>query len=731
MKERTIAELAAVVADPTKPMRKRLRAVKRLAAGQYGRAFIALAGAARHARDDAITAATRRVFAECRSQWAIDDVCSHWFFWPEPYLGDLIARNGWIADRPAKVRVRTALHVRQPEALVYGDEAAAAALLSAAADQALAEELRDLALEALKSLYNQVAREVVCSAGINDGNETALSTAIAAGYRPANPARYALLLFLAGEFERYEELDFDGALLRATRRVAEPALLARLAAKARKHGRLDWLRMVTDGRSTELSDEEWDSVGGILVEAGRWDELWSMASEATPIRAAALLQRLTASDLRPEVETDKADLVDLAEECTRYPVSRMLREARRERKVCALAMSADGSTLAASDTTGQIDLWELPSGSPAGSVHMRSKGLYQTSPAPDRLAFTPDGELLIAASSGTKVDYWRLPDLTPVEFPDGGFGSPLAVSPDGRHLMTGDGGNSLAVRQLPSATSKRRLTDDYRGALTMSPDGTLAAGLVGFDTGTGVRVWHLLSGKRVADIRESAYRLAFSPAGNILATGGPIRLWSTPSGDLIGSLDPHETLRLGDTMVFTPDGSLLAASSSGVVARLWRIPSGELAATIEFTGDSEGTGLQVTADLAVTSDGRLLVSTDHRGDVRLWHLPSGDAAGVLHSGAEIVRSTMSPAGGMFAGWGRGGSVWLWMPRIYEAANTPIARLTLADAQSLRALPEPGEAERPWIELIARLVERRHRHDISVDAKATSKPHGDTDIELGE
>jgi WD40 repeat protein len=740
MRDRSIGALTAVVADPAKPVRKRLRAVKRLAATQSGHAFIALAEVAKSAQDDAVTAATRRVFAECRNQWAKDDVCSYWFHWGDPYLADLIARNGWIAGRPAEVRVRTALLVGGRETLIYSDAPTAAALLDAAADEALAEEHRKLALETVKSLYNQVAREAVCSAGIDDGNETALGIAIAAGYRPQNSARYALLLFLAGEFERYEELDFDGALLRAARRVAEPALLARLAAKARKHGRFDWLRTVTDGRSTELSDEEWDSVGGILVDAGRWDELWRMASEATPIGAAVLLQRLAGSDPPPEgegeIEADQIELAGLAKDCTRYPVSRTLREPQEEREDLTLAMAADGRMLAVGGSGGRISLWRLPSGDPIGAVEMRPDPPGNRV-SPTSLTFAPGG-MLIATGDEVVAHCWLLPDLTPASFPRLELGQWIAVSPQGDRLVTSDqGGFELSLLRLPAGTIRRLLTTEFRKVVAMSPDGTLVAAAVS----DGIRVWRLPAGKRVTDIQvqaknyERVNALAISPRGDYLvghSPGGPYRVWHLPSGELAAVLESTGGHGNHFKLVFTPDGSLLAATDDDAVARVWRMPSGEIAGAAEFTGAAAAVPdhdywKRFTRSLAVTGDGRMLASSDHAGEVRLWHLPSGEPSEVLHNGTIVGGLSMS-ATGILGGAGEDGSVHLWLPRVYTAANTPIGQLALADVEALRALPDPGEAERPWIELIARLVERRHRHDIEIDGDTVPFP-GATDIAL--
>jgi hypothetical protein len=64
----------------------------------------------------------------------------------------------------------------------------------------------------------------------------------ASGRLPSAPARRALWLLLSGQFDRYAELDVDGAFLRMAYQDADAGLRRRIAEQARAGGRVEWVR---------------------------------------------------------------------------------------------------------------------------------------------------------------------------------------------------------------------------------------------------------------------------------------------------------------------------------------------------------------------------------------------------------------------------------------------------------------------------------------------------------
>jgi len=120
-------------------------------------------------------------------------------------------------------------------------------------------------------------------------------------------------------------------------------------------------------------------------------------------------------------------------------------------------------------------------------------------------------------------------------------------------------------------------------ALALSPDGLMLASA----SETTIRLWNLvaLTAAETPVLNGNnglIDALAFSPDGKTLAAGsfdGPIKLWSIPGRQEIGSLKAHLSYITG--LAFSPDGRTLASSSYDLTVRLWRAPSWEEIAAAE------------------------------------------------------------------------------------------------------------------------------------------------------
>jgi hypothetical protein len=721
MRDKTIAKLAERVADPVDPMPRRLRAARRLASEKSAASLTALVRAAIAAPSEVIDAEVRAVFSGPITQLVIDEICAVWYAEPNRFLGELIAENHWIALEPVKVRVRTALHNKQLELLAGGGEELAEELLRIVHDDRL-KSLHVRAKAALASLTDTGAREAVCAAAIDRDDRKALNAVRAGGYRPRDPVRRALLVFLAGEFDEYQELDFDGRLLRSARLTAEPELVERLTFHARALGRVEWVRSLTavNPHEQDFTDEEWRSFSEVLVRRGREDELWRMANEVPPLRAVGLLRRLGESRWRPADEAERCrylELLELSEQCARHPAELVLRLPLADSWPVSVAVSHEGTWLAAGDAHGGVYLWHLP------ERRLIAQDRIGTEPV-DPLAFTPDDGLLVAAGHETALRCWRLPEFTRAGVADG-YGSDLAVILDGRRLVTGKYARGLVLLELPSGLPIRTLTDWGPQDLVASADGTRVAAAVG----DGMQVWRTDSVELVAELSGGGQFPAISPDGSLLVTqhrDGPCLLRRLPSGEQVRALE----MGYGYSQLqFTPDGELLIGTDDDVVAKLWRMPSGAPAGTIELDGSAASAAgtLPATITFTVTANGHMLVSAEEDEHLRLWRLPSGEPAGVLCHGIYIEDLQTHRGSGLVSGLGPDRSIRLWSPRIAAAARTPVGSIRPEEVAALRAMPDQLGGEQAWIALIANLTGWRHRHDIEI---APSLPGpGATDIAL--
>jgi hypothetical protein len=274
------------------------RAARRLAADASPASVAALASAVVSSPDDAIVAIAHRAFTKSNDQGVIDAVCGVWSHARNRKLTGLIADRGWIAAHPPELRVLTALLNGRLELLADASPALARALVAVADDDD--PPWRDQAREALAALRRKDAREAVCGLAIEGGSPGALQAAMAGGFTPSEPHRYAVLLLLAREFNRYADLDFDGGLLATVYAGAGENLRVRLSACVRESGRVDWVRAVAGGKRLKaLSDFDWQLLIRTLHEAQRWDQLWDLMRRAPAVWGIRIVIQLAGSGWVP------------------------------------------------------------------------------------------------------------------------------------------------------------------------------------------------------------------------------------------------------------------------------------------------------------------------------------------------------------------------------------------------------------------------------------------------
>jgi len=199
--------------------------------------------------------------------------------------------------------------------------------------------------------------------------------------------------------------------------------------------------------------------------------------------------------------------------------------------------------------------------------------------------------------------------------------------------------------------------------LAFSPDGKL---LASGGHGSGDRLWRASDGKQLHALGSDDHvvtGLAFSPDGRRLAvssTGDAVDVWDTTGGKRLHAMKVKGTVR---DVAFSPDGKRIAAAA-GKSALVYDAGDGVVIKKLDHKG--------VTEHVRFLRDGRLLV---HSGKTVTLHNLAGGASTVIDHKGGIMSFDISPDGKTLLTAGAKHHVRLW---------------DLATAKAGVVLDDPGE-----------------------------------------
>jgi WD40 repeat protein len=200
-----------------------------------------------------------------------------------------------------------------------------------------------------------------------------------------------------------------------------------------------------------------------------------------------------------------------------------------------LALSPDGTLLAAASSKATVRVWTVASGAATGVVLPAEKtGKFST------VAFSRDGRQLLTSIVGWDTQIWDVATGTLVRTIASGLALESAYSGDGRRILTGGSGTRYPPLLVDAATGAELVAlpgiDTSTPAAAINHDGTRIA-LITYDgdvTIAGVAsrsVLRTLAGPtqvRHNDVDRPAFTLSFSPDDRtLMVTGhGFVLLWN-------------------------------------------------------------------------------------------------------------------------------------------------------------------------------------------------------------
>ena len=273
--------------------------------------------------------------------------------------------------------------------------------------------------------------------------------------------------------------------------------------------------------------------------------------------------------------------------------------------VWSVAFSPDGSMLASGSFDQTIRLWNVDTGQILHTLTGHTSDVTS-------VAFSLNGDTLASASWDSTIRLWdshtgkHKRTLTDHR---GGVAS-VMFSPDGSTLASGSADQTIRLWDTTTWQSERILTEhtDVVDVVTFSPDEETLASASRDKT---VRLWNIHTEQllhTLTDHTSDITRMAFSPNGDTLASGstdGTVILWNPQTGKHKSTL----TVPVGwhYPVAFSPDGATLLIGGDGI--SVWDTETKQYKVPL--------TGTEVVS-VVFSPDGQMVASGSADAKVRLW-----------------------------------------------------------------------------------------------------------------
>ncbi|KAH7919484.1 WD40 repeat-like protein [Leucogyrophana mollusca] len=323
--------------------------------------------------------------------------------------------------------------------------------------------------------------------------------------------------------------------------------------------------------------------------------------------------------------------------------------------VSSVVYSPDGHFLITASFDKSIRVWDSKTGVQVGKPMLGHKNHVYS------ISITADGRRIVAA--GLDIRVWDLETRLQIGdsfFTDYGIFS-VAFSPNGQYIISSSGNDvclwDAASFAIQGSVFKGHTEDVW--CVAYFPDGRHIASASGDKT---VIIWDIKSGRQDGQPlqhdssikRHYVHRLAYSPDGRWIATGGQrvVRLWDADTGR-----PGRELLECGGyvtCVTFSPDGSRIAAGCDDGSFQVIDVSTGEV-----VVGPIKG-HTKLVASVMYSPDGRLLITGSWDSSIRVWDSKTGLEVGKpMWHGRDVNCISITADGRRIANAGYDKTVRVW------------------------------------------------------------------------